>query len=614
VRQGLSRLWPVLVLTLFCLPLFVGLGRTDLQNDESIYSFAVDRILETGEWLTPRSSPDEAAPFLEKPPLKFWIVAASIRAGLLPHDEFGLRFWDAAFGGAAFLYVFLIGARLAGPACGLIAVVVLFVHGPLMFEHGLRSNNMEAALLLAYCGGIYHFLEWTRRPRPSSSMAVALFFVLGFMTKFVAALFLPAILALSVLMVPAWRRDVLRSWRTWAGAVAVALCLILPWFVYEHLCFGSQFWRVLFGEHVFRRMTVSIDPGHVHPWTYYFVLLHVALLNSGTLGLALVGAAVLLICAVRRRRGELILILLWFAVPMVLISASPSKIYHYAYPFLPALALAAGYGPAVLARALQPLAVGAGVSADRSLSYYVPRVTGAFRSPAVRSALLATAGGALALAALASIAIPVRWKVGGIVLLRNTVVLRPWLVAFLLATLAGRSGLATRLLVPLVILSAMPAIPYRATLARLPSAHQPLRNARDCVLGVIRGGPLPGVYAQIMEGTFQHSYYYYFRRFGAWEWTHEPDDTALYANVWGSGARRPVLVSDQRYREFREHLRTADDATLDSFARAAGVPRGGVSPNMADRSAPMIGFANVLLVLPGRYSACSADARATAVR
>ena len=36
--------------------------------------------------------------FLEKPPLKFWIVAAPIRAGLLPHDEFGLRFWDAVFG------------------------------------------------------------------------------------------------------------------------------------------------------------------------------------------------------------------------------------------------------------------------------------------------------------------------------------------------------------------------------------------------------------------------------------------------------------------------------------------------------------------------------------
>ena len=78
-----------LVLALFCLPLFVGLGRTDLGHDEAIYAFGVDRILETGDWLIPKSSPHDDAAFLEKPPLKFWIVAAPIRLGLLPHDEFG---------------------------------------------------------------------------------------------------------------------------------------------------------------------------------------------------------------------------------------------------------------------------------------------------------------------------------------------------------------------------------------------------------------------------------------------------------------------------------------------------------------------------------------------
>ena len=44
-----SRPWLVLVLALFCLPLFVGLGRTDVGHDEAIYSFGVDRILEIGD-------------------------------------------------------------------------------------------------------------------------------------------------------------------------------------------------------------------------------------------------------------------------------------------------------------------------------------------------------------------------------------------------------------------------------------------------------------------------------------------------------------------------------------------------------------------------------------
>ena len=110
--MSLSRPWLALVLALFCLPLFIGLGREDIRDDEAIYSFAVERILETGDWLEPKSIPNETWAFLEKPPLKFWIVAAPIRFGLLPHDEFGIRFWDALFGALSFVYVFLIGSRL----------------------------------------------------------------------------------------------------------------------------------------------------------------------------------------------------------------------------------------------------------------------------------------------------------------------------------------------------------------------------------------------------------------------------------------------------------------------------------------------------------------------
>ena len=104
VRTGkrTSTLLGVLaVVLLFGLPLFFGLASENLRNDEAIYSYAVDRIVESGNWLTPESIPQSAVPgdlhdragaFLEKPPLKFWIVALPIKLGLLPHDEVGLRF------------------------------------------------------------------------------------------------------------------------------------------------------------------------------------------------------------------------------------------------------------------------------------------------------------------------------------------------------------------------------------------------------------------------------------------------------------------------------------------------------------------------------------------
>src|SRR5687768_7786551 len=83
----------IVVVCWFGLPLFIELGEWDLQSDEAIYSYAVDRMLETGDWLTPRGIRFDT-PFLEKPPLKLWLVAGAIRAGLLPQDEYGFRFFD----------------------------------------------------------------------------------------------------------------------------------------------------------------------------------------------------------------------------------------------------------------------------------------------------------------------------------------------------------------------------------------------------------------------------------------------------------------------------------------------------------------------------------------
>ena len=75
MREGLiRRLWLAAVVVAFCVPLFVGLGRTDVENDEAIYSYAVDGILATGDWLNPPLSPHQDWTFLEKPPLKFWLV------------------------------------------------------------------------------------------------------------------------------------------------------------------------------------------------------------------------------------------------------------------------------------------------------------------------------------------------------------------------------------------------------------------------------------------------------------------------------------------------------------------------------------------------------------
>jgi 4-amino-4-deoxy-L-arabinose transferase-like glycosyltransferase len=582
VREGLSRpLWLAVIVAAFALPLFVGLGRTDMENDEAIYSYAVDGILARGDWLNPLSSPHESSVFLEKPPLKFWIVAAPISLGLLPHNELGMRVWDALFGGLAFLYVFAFGRRLAGPICGVVAVFVLFVYGPLLFEHGLRNNNMEAPLVLGYCGGIYHYLAWASAGTPGKRRAhmlgVTLYFFLGFMTKFVAALFLPVLLAAATLLHRETRARLAGDWRLVGLAAALFVVLAAPWFVYQQIVAGAELWRIILGAHVVERFTVSIDPSHIQPWNFYYVTIYRELARTGTVWLTGAGAVLLFVRVLRERRLEELLVIAWFVVPLGLISIGTSKLHHYAYPFLPALALAAGYGPGWLAVASRD-------PVDAFMQRYVPtRGWG----PRARRILIGLAGVSALLAAATLVLGQIEVSVGDVQLFRNSHVFRPVLVAFVLLTLAGHGVAAARWMVPIAVLIAvLPAQAYDDTRAHTRREDHPMRSARDCLVGVrerelAAGRPAPGVYAVREQKWMLHSHFYYFRRLGPWERGDALDERAIADGLFAPGRQRPMLLGDADYQAFK------------------------VSHAEALLGVPAVRLRDVLLLMPGPYAACS---------
>jgi 4-amino-4-deoxy-L-arabinose transferase-like glycosyltransferase len=593
-----GRTWigAALVLAFFCVPLFVHLGRADLQGDEPIYAYAVDLIIETGDWLTPRSIPHENEPFLEKPPLKFWIVAASMRAGLLPHDDFGQRFWDAVFGAIAFLYVFGMGRRLAGSLCGLVAVFILFVHQPLLFEHGLRSQNMEAALFLSYCGGMFHALAWSsageRKARRVHVFAVAAFFVLGFMTKFVAAIFFPGVLAVMFLAFPAWRRRLREDWKIWAAAIVLIILMTAPWFVYQSVQYGQRFWHVILGEHVYRRMTGFLDPGHLHPWHYYFSTLYQECVLNKTLLPVACGLIALLVATVRRRWDAGALILCWLIVPLSAISVGSSKLYHYAYPFLPPLALAAGYLPAIILRRESP-------------AYRAVERWGSTASDMIarkRVPVLSSTATVLALLAFTVAAVTVTYgrfglRVGDVVLLRNSSVFRPLVLGTILLILSNQGRFAGRLLLPLLVLATLPLENYRGTLDRLDDGRAPVRALAECVRREIQPGEPQGIYVHAAD-LGQWKYVYYFRRVGMEQPQERPVDV-LIRKLFVPEEQQPVMVSDEDYRQLRATLAAPTGgalATVDAQRkRFADIP----SVRLDD---------GLMLLLPGRYATCRGPA------
>ena len=545
VREGLNRLWLVPILAAFGFPLFIGLGSTDLANDEAIYSYAVESILTTGDWLSPRSSPNIEITFLEKPPLKFWIVAAPIRLGLLPYNEFGLRFWDALFGALAFVYVFLIGRRLAGPLCGAVAVLVLFAQEALLFQHGLRSNNMDAALVLAYAGGVYHYLRWSAGAgtpgRNRHIAAVAAWFFLGFMTKFVAALFLPVVLGAAALVLQAQRRQLAQDWWRWVCAACVVLVCAFPWFAYQYSRHGLVVWQVMFGEHVVTRFTQFADPRHVQPWHYYISQSYVQLALAGSALWAGWGLIVLVVQLIRQPSPERVIIVLWLLLPLTLISLGSSKLYHYFYPYLPPLALSAGAG----------------------VAWIVGKINQRVRFPAWmewRSSGRMRVGGwaltvvALAVALVTAIDGGVRIYGGQYLLFRNTSLARPLLVAAVGISIAAgvRAGMAVAAVLLLQLFVPTPLPSYADNLRRLKVRNQPLRALADCFREVATPGQPTGVYAPVSEEAFLHPYFYYLRGTG-WHAT-EADDQRLRAALLSEGESRPVVIDHGRYAAFRERL------------------------------------------------------------
>ena len=585
MRQGLSRpFWLALVIAAFCLPLFIGLGRTDLENDEAIYSFAVDEILANGDWLNPRLSPDVNNVFLEKPPLKFWIVAAPIRLGLLPHDEFGLRFWDALFGSVAFLYVFALGRRLGGPVCGAIAVMVLFVYGPLLFQHGLRGNNMEAPLLLCYCGAVFHYVAWAEatsvRTRRWQIVVVALYFFLGFMTKFVAALFLPVFLGAAALSLGETRSRLRQDFFVWIGGALLFLALAAPWFAYQYMREGEGFWRVILKEHVYTRFTTSLDPSHVQPWDFYYRTVFNELQHMGMLWLVAVGAVLLCVAAFKRSRVLTVTIIAWFVVPMALMTIGTSKLHHYAYPFLPPLALAAGYAPAWLLREAR-------TRVDAMMQALQEKLTAPRRwSNSVRNTFAVIACLALALAVLTFALGGVTWKVGGVTIFRNAHIARPLLVALILGTLAGRGVVAARLVLPVaILLLLLPANAFEDTWRQTRDSNQPLHVARDCLMRVhdaeTQAGRHPlALYSVGEHKWFLHSYYYYLRHLG-WERAVSLDSNVVQDGLFVQGHQRPVLLGESDYRAFKaQHVSEV-------------------------QSVPALPLRESLLLMPGPYAVCA---------
>lgn len=333
--QPVHRRWPVplIVLVLPGVLLYPCLSFHLFEPDEGRYAQIPREMLLRGEWVVPYL---QGEPYLDKPPLLYWLVMLSYR--LLGVSDGAARLVPALAIHGTLIATFLLGRRSLGERAALVGTLVLglapgFIGiGRLLLLDGLLALCVTVALLAAFEAVRHDRLRW------SWWLLAAVACALGVLTKG------PVIVLL--LAPPLWvhRRLSGSTWRVGWPALAtfalVVLALALPWYV--AVCVRlPEFARYFLWQHNVMRFLQPFD--HLQPVWYYVPVVLGGLLPATLLGIPFLRFLLSGDPNVARRRcGALGFMLLAGGWCVLFFSLSGSKLPTYVLPAFPPLALAAG--------------------------------------------------------------------------------------------------------------------------------------------------------------------------------------------------------------------------------------------------------------------------------
>ena len=304
---------------------FYRLGAPGLMDpDEGRYAEIAREIILLHDWLIPHLN---LSPYLEKPPLVYWLTALSFKA--LGANELAARLPSAASALGGLFLAYWLGRSLWGPPLAFLGATVLATCSGYVVLGRLLTLDMTFSLLLNLAIAL-GYLALSRERRELWPWAYA---ALG-----LAALAKgPVALVLAGLIWGIWILIQRRSWRSLLqprGWLILAV-LVLPWFAYVQWR-HPEFFRYFILEHHFGRF---LTPA-IHPEPFYYfgpVLLGLLLPWSWLLPWVLLSRG-------EGRDPDRTFLLVWAAVVLIFFSLSRGKLAPYILPALLPLALIVGEG------------------------------------------------------------------------------------------------------------------------------------------------------------------------------------------------------------------------------------------------------------------------------
>lgn len=311
-------------------------GRALLHPDEGRYAEIAREMAVSGDWVTPRLN---GLKYFEKPPLQYWITAASYR--VFGVHEWTARLWPALAGLLAVAAIGIAGCALGGLALGVFAAIAL---AGTLWHAGIAQivsldSGLAFFLALAFAGlviaqrpgtGVVTRRRWMWVTWAAMAGAV--------LSKGPIGLALPAgVLVVYTLINRDW--DLWRRLHITSG-LAIFLVITLPWFILVARD-NEEFLSFFFVHEHFQRFLTE-EHQRTGPW-YYFIPLAAAgslpwlvILAFGLRRTWQDGGAPKGVFSWRR------LALVWAGFVLVFFSVSGSKLPSYILPMFAPLALVAG--------------------------------------------------------------------------------------------------------------------------------------------------------------------------------------------------------------------------------------------------------------------------------
>ena len=323
---------------LFLLLLTLAALRPLAVPDEGRYGEIGRWMLQSGDWLTPRLN---GIPFFHKPPLLYWLEAASL--AVFSVNPWAARLVPALHAGLMLLALYSAARRIAGEMVARRAVWMLGTSLTFLLGGQYVNHDMLVAAwinIAIWCFALAFMQDETPQPTLARWGFVAC--ALGLLSKGLIGIALPGLVLLIWLV---WTRQLKKVPRLpWVSGLLLFALIALPWFWYTEQKFPGML-DYMFGKHQISRFSTTVF-NNAQPWWFYALCLPVLLfpwvffvLNQAFAESRRAQAATNSIA-----KTWLALCWIWVLAITCFFSIPSSKIIGYAFPVMAPLALLAAIG------------------------------------------------------------------------------------------------------------------------------------------------------------------------------------------------------------------------------------------------------------------------------